>query len=255
MKETKVGSLRVCIYPDRATMGKEAAKEAASAIRFLLTEQEEVNVIFAAAPSQNEFLDALSKAEGIDWGRINAFHMDEYVGLPMGTPGSFTGFLNQAIFDRLPFKTVYRMDGAAPDPQAECRRYAALLKIHPADVVFLGVGENGHIAFNDPPVADFRDPEPMKIVQLDPTCRMQQVHDKCFASIEEVPSRAYTLTVPTMVSGKRMFCIVPGKTKAQAIRKMLLGDISINCPASILRTKAQACLYLDMDSAQEYLQG
>ena len=253
VNETKVGSLRVCIYPDRGTMGCEAAKEAAAALKELLAAKDEVNVIFAAAPSQNEFLAAIRAAEGIDWSRVNAFHMDEYVGLAIGAPASFTGFLNDAVFQRLPFKAVYHINGAAEDVEAECQRYTQLLKEHPVDIVFMGVGENGHIAFNDPPVADFNDPKVIKVVQLDDTCRMQQVHDKCFPTFDDVPAYAFSLTVPTLMSAGQLFCMVPGPTKAAAIKQMLCGEIETACPATILRTHANATLYVDADSAKEYL--
>ena len=254
IKEIKIDQLRVCIYPDRATMGGEAAKEAAAAVKALLEKKDEVNIIFAAAPSQNEFLAAIRAAEGIDWSRVNAFHMDEYVGLPIGAPASFTGFLNDAVFEKLPFKAVYHINGGAADPEAECARYAALLKEHPVDMVFMGVGENGHIAFNDPPVADFNDPKVIKVVELDDICRNQQVHDGCFPTFDDVPAHAFTLTCPTLLSAAQLFCMVPGPTKAAAIRSMLLDDITTACPATSLRNHANATLYVDADSAKDYLE-
>lgn len=254
MKTAKVGQLNVCMFPDRNAMGQYAAQEAAEFLRKIVAEKDEVNLIFAAAPSQSEFLAALCAAEGIDWGKVNAFHMDEYVGLPVGSEGSFTNFLNQAVFDQLPFKAVYRLNGAAPDPQQECERYTALLKAHPIDAVFMGVGENGHIAFNDPPVANFNDPATVKIVELDDICRTQQVHDGCFPTFDDVPTHAFTLTCPTLFSGGRLFCMVPAPTKAAAIKQMLLGEIETACPASILRTHPNATLYLDADSAKDYLE-
>ena len=254
VKELKVDQLRVCVYPTRAEMGSCAAQEAVEALKALLAQKDEVSVIFAAAPSQSEFLDSLCKAEGIDWGRVNAFHMDEYVGLAIGQEGSFTNFLNQAVFNRLPFKCVYRLNGAAESAQEECARYSALLKEHPVDIVFMGVGENGHIAFNDPPVADFKDPYMVKIVELDDICRMQQVHDKCFPTFDDVPTHAFTLTVPTLFSADRLFCMVPAATKAVAIERMLTGAIETACPASILRTHSCATLYLDADSSRLYLE-
>jgi len=254
IKETKVGQLRVCVYADRNDMGACAAQEAAEALRALVAAQDEVNLIFAAAPSQSEFLAALCAAEGIDWGKVNAFHMDEYVGLPVGSEGSFTNFLNNAVFNKLPFKGVYRLNGAAEDPQAECARYSQLLKDHPTDIVFMGVGENGHIAFNDPPVANFEDPHMVKIVELDDICRTQQVHDGCFPTFDDVPTHAFTLTCPTLFAGKQLFCMVPAPTKAVAIERMLNGEISTACPATILRNHANATLYLEPDSAKLYLE-
>lgn len=254
IKEQTVGKLRVRIFENRRDLGAYAASEAAAALRQLLQQKQEVNLIFAAAPSQSEFLEALCQEPDIDWTSVNAFHMDEYVGLSIGQAGSFTNFLNQAAFDRLPFKNVYRLNGAA-DPKEECARYAALLREHPIDAVFMGVGENGHIAFNDPPVADFHDSTAIKVVTLDDTCRMQQVHDKCFPTFDDVPKQAFTLTVPTLLSAGRLFCMVPAATKASAVARMLTGPINESCPASILRTHDNATLYLDPDSAAEYLRG
>lgn len=253
IKEMKVDQLRVCVYPNRNIMGECAAQEAIAALRKLIAEKAEVNVIFAAAPSQSEFLAGLCNAEGIDWGKVNAFHMDEYVGLPVGSQGSFTNFLNEAVFNKLPFKQVYRLNGAAEDPKEECARYTQLLKDHPTDVVFMGVGENGHIAFNDPPVADFNDPYMVKIVELDDICRMQQVHDGCFPTFDDVPTHAFTLTVPTLFGCKLVFCMVPAPTKAVAIEHMLNDAITTACPATILRNHPSATLYLDADSAKLHL--
>lgn len=248
-----IDRLDVRVYPNRDEMGRSAAREAAQAIRGLLAEQEEINLIFAAAPSQSEFLRALCAEGNIDWGRVNAFHMDEYVGLAVGQEGSFTDFLNKRVFERLPFKAVFRLNGAAEDADRECGRYAQLLRDHPVDLVFMGVGENGHIAFNDPSVADFNDSVAVKVVELERVCRMQQVHDKCFPTLEDVPERAYTLTIPARLSANRIFCMVPGQTKAAAVERMLSGQIGENCPASILRRHASAILYLDQDSAQDFL--
>lgn len=253
VKQTRIDQLNVRIYPDRDEMGCSAAREAAQAIRGLLEEKEEVNLIFAAAPSQSEFLRALCAEEGIDWGRVNAFHMDEYVGLEVGQEGSFTNFLNERVFERLPFKGVFRLNGAAEDTGEECGRYARLLHDHPVTITFMGVGENGHIAFNDPSVAKFDDSAVVKVVDLERTCRMQQVHDKCFPTLEDVPERAYTLTIPTLLSAEKIFCMVPGQTKAAAVERMLTGEIQEACPASILRRHASAVLYLDQDSAQGFL--
>ena len=254
MKEMKVDQLRVCVYENRNVMGESAAQEAIAALKALIAEKDEVNVIFAAAPSQSEFLAGLCNAEGIEWGKVNAFHMDEYVGLPVGSKGSFTNFLNEAVFNKLPFKAVYRLNGAAADPKEECVRYTQLLKDHPTDVVFMGVGENGHIAFNDPPVADFNDPYMVKVVELDDICRTQQVHDGCFPTFDDVPTHAFTLTCPTLFAGKQLFCMVPAPTKAVAIERMLNGEISTACPATILRNHANATLYLEPDSAKLYLE-
>lgn len=242
------GKLPVRIYDTRRNMGEAAAADVAACIRELLAVKQEIYMIFAAAPSQNEFLAALAAAPGIEWGRIHALHMDEYVGLPADAPQGFGNFLRAAIFDKVPFASVDYI-GTESDPEETCRRYAALLQGIQVDIVCMGIGENGHIAFNDPPVADFNDPLTIKKVALDETCRLQQVHDGCFARIEEVPRYAVTLTVPTMFRARYIFCIVPAPTKANAVRATVCGPVSEQCPASILRTHEHAILYTDSDSA------
>lgn len=174
----KQDELAVEQYASRKAMGEAAAKEVAAKIAGLQREKESVNIIFAAAPSQNEFLEALIAAPGIDWRRVNGFHMDEYIGLAADAPQGFGNFLRGRLFGRLPFGQVFYLDGQAADPQAECARYSALLAEYPADIVCLGIGENGHIAFNDPHVARFDDPVRVKVVDLDDKCRRQQVHDR-----------------------------------------------------------------------------
>ena len=251
MNELKKDQLQVKIYKTRGEMGKQAARDAGDYIREQLKTRETLNIIFAAAPSQNEFLAALKEEEGIAWNQIHAFHMDEYVGLPVGGEASFSGFLKQAIFDEIPFASVNCIRGDSPDSNEECERYAKLLAAHPVDIVFMGIGENGHIAFNDPGVADFHDLRVVKVVELDGKCRQQQVNDGCFPSFEAVPSHAFTVTIPGLVSARKLFCIVPGERKAAAVRETLCGDIGEHCPASILRQQQGACLYLDEDSARE----
>ncbi len=242
-------NLYVRVFDSRISMGREAAREASDSLRRLLDRQDTVRVMFAAAPSQNEFLDALVAADGIDWSRVHAFHMDEYIGLDPDHPAGFVNFLEARLFSRLPFGQIHRINGQADDPQAEAERYAALLAEQPVDLVFLGVGENGHIAFNDPPVADFDDPLRVKIVELDRTCRQQQVNDGCFASFDTVPTHALTVTIPTMLEAGRLLCIVPARSKADAIVRMLTEDPNTGCPATILKTHPDARLYLDPDSA------
>ena len=249
MKNLKVDNLNVKIFDTRREMGEVAAFEIKNKFCELLKEKKEINVIFAAAPSQNDVLKSLTEDKDIEWGRINAFHMDEYIGLDKDAPQGFGNFLRDHIFGLAPFKSVNYIDCTAKDPEAEARRYAKILEDNPTDVVIMGIGENGHIAFNDPPVADFNDTVLVKPVKLDEICRNQQVNDGCFAKIDDVPTHALTLTVPALVKAPYLFCIVPAPTKAWAVKETLTGSIDEHCPATILRKQANANLYLDKDSA------
>ncbi len=252
MKEFKKDKLQVKIFETRDLMGQDAAKDIAAVIRRLLAEKDEVNIIFAAAPSQNDTLGYLCSEKDIDWTRINAFHMDEYIGLPEGSPASFGQYLYDHVFGKVPFKSVNYINSTATDHQAECKRYTALLTENHPDMVLMGVGENGHIAFNDPGVASFNDSEAVKVVELDDVCRQQQVNDGCFATLDMVPKYALTLTVPTLFGADYLFCSVPAITKADAILEMLTTDqIDEHCPATILRRHDNAILYCDKDSASK----
>jgi glucosamine-6-phosphate deaminase len=244
-------------YGSRGEMGEAEAAEVSGAIRQVLDSKEYIRMIFAAAPSQNEFLGALSRDKSIDFGRVTAFHMDEYVELPVDAPQGFGNFLRDRIFAKCPFREVHYLNSLAKDPEEECRRYSELLKKEPIDIVCMGIGENGHIAFNDPGVADFRDPKAVKVVALDPVCRQQQVNDGCFTGMNEVPTHALTLTVPVLFGCKQIFCIVPAKNKANAVYASLNNSISENCPASILRNHGNAILYVDRESGArlEEIQG
>ena len=248
MKTMMRDALRVEIYDTRAEMGAAAGSFAARRIRDALAQKEEVNVIFAAAPSQNEMLAALVAAPDIDWCRVNAFHMDEYIGLSKEAPQCFGNFLKEHIFGKLPFKSVNYIDCEATDMEAECARYSALLRQYHVDIVLLGIGENGHIAFNDPPVADFQDPKLVKVVQLDPICRQQQVNDGCFAALELVPQFALTLTVPALMRASHLVCTVPAATKAWAVERTVNGEIGEHCPATAMRRHESAVLFCDRDS-------
>ena len=230
-------------------MGKGAAMDIKSAIIGLLANKDEINMIFAAAPSQNEVLAELAADKDIQWGRINAYHMDEYIGLPSGAPQAFGNFLRDRLFALVPFKSVNYIDASATDSQKECERYSAKLLANRPDIVVMGIGENGHIAFNDPHVALFDDKETVKAVALDHVCRQQQVNDGCFASLSEVPEYALTLTIPTLINTDNIFCIVPAPTKAWAVNETVTGKVDEHCPASILRTHKNATLYLDPDSS------
>ncbi len=252
IKDIQAGKLRVEIYPSRQEMGKRAAEYAADHIRRLLREKQEIHIVFAAAPSQNEFLAALAEEPDIDWGRIHALHMDEYVNLPSDAPQGFGNFLRRAIFDKVPLASIDYI-GTDPDPDETVRRYDAILRNVDVDIVFMGIGENGHIAFNDPHVADFNDPLLVKKVDLDEKCRMQQVHDGCFRTVDEVPKYAVTLTVPALFRIKDVICVVPAAAKADAVRATVTGPIYEQCPASILRTHPSAILFIDSDSGRYLL--
>ncbi|MBO5215656.1 MAG: glucosamine-6-phosphate deaminase [Clostridia bacterium] len=247
MKNFKVEKLEVTVADSRKEMGKYAADKCEQYINELLASKEHINMVFAAAPSQNEFLESLLERD-IDFSRINAFHMDEYVGLASTHNQSFGYFLTEHIFGKANFRSVNLINATAPIEEA-CAQYTQLLKDNPVDIVCMGIGENGHIAFNDPPVADFNDPFVIKKVELDEICRNQQVNDGCFANIDLVPKYALTLTVPALFSASKIVCTVPAITKAKATRRMLDGEISTECPATILRKHDCAHLFLDPDSA------
>lgn len=249
MKKMTVDKLSVEIYPNRAEMGAAAARDIKACFAELLAKKDSINVIFAAAPSQNDVLKSLREDPEIEWGRINAYHMDEYIGLSKTAPQGFGNFLREALFGRVGFASVNYIDPEAADIEAEAERYSALLLENPTDVVVMGIGENGHIAFNDPPVADFADKKVVKPVALDQVCRQQQVNDGCFATIDDVPTHALTLTVPTLMKAPRVFCIVPAPTKAWAVERTLNGEIGEACPATALRLHDSAVLYLDGDSS------
>ncbi len=249
MKELKIDNLTVKIFDTREEMGREDSRLAAEKIKKLLSEKETVNILFAAAPSQNELLDNLCEEPGIDWERINAFHMDEYIGLPADAPQSFGNYLKNRIFSKKPFRKIFYINGISDDPKVTCQKYTELLKEYPLDMGFFGIGENGHIAFNDPPVALFDDPQDVKVVELDGICRQQQVNDGCFKSLAEVPTHAITLTVPTLFKVPVIICTVPTSNKAKAVREMAYGPIASSCPASILRRHPDTTVFLDKASA------
>ena len=244
----KADKLSVNIYDTRRNMGEAAASDIASCIKKLLLQKDFIYMIFAAAPSQNEMLESLIADKEIEWNRVHALHMDEYVNLPADAPQGFGNFLRRAIFDRVPFASV-NLIGTDADSDATCRRYDALLAANKVDIVCMGIGENGHIAFNDPHVADFNDPCRIKKVDLDQKCRQQQVNDGCFQTIDQVPTHALTLTIPTLYNVENIFCVVPAATKAEAVKNTVSGPVAESCPASILRKHDKAILYTDADSA------
>ncbi|MDR2143385.1 MAG: glucosamine-6-phosphate deaminase [Treponema sp.] len=240
------GKLKVRVFDSREEMGRNAAGDAAERIKGIILKKGEATVVFAAAPSQNEVLENLKKS-GVDWKKVRALHMDEYINLPADHPAGFGNFLDRAIFKSAPFMEIYYLRDYGPEEAAD--RYAELLEKYPPDLVLLGIGENGHLAFNDPAVADFRDPKAVKVVELDDICRMQQVNDGCFASIDEVPKTALTLTMSALCKIPEKIITVPGAKKAGAVRDALAGPLSTACPASILRDYGNSVLYLDRDSA------
>ncbi|PSV24730.1 glucosamine-6-phosphate deaminase [Photobacterium kishitanii] len=249
----KKDQLSYQVYSTRQAMGKAAANYTEQLLIKLQHEQDSVRIIFASAPSQNEFLAHLKASTKIDWSKVTAFHMDEYIGLPTGAEQAFNHFIKNSLLDEVKPSAAHFINIDAQDSVQECQRYAALLQQAPIDLVCLGVGENGHIAFNDPWVADFNDKAIVKKVQLDTQCRQQQVNDGCFAALDNVPQYALTLTIPTLVNAKHMVCIVPAATKREAITAMINGEISEDLPASILRKHQSAALFLDNESGADLL--
>jgi glucosamine-6-phosphate deaminase len=245
------GRLRVEAYPTRPAMGAAAARVVSDAIRTLLARDGKASVIFASAPSQNEFLEALRADPGIDWSKLTAFHLDEYVGIAPDHPASFRRFLVDRLFSHVKVAAFHGLDGQAKDLAAECTRYAALLAQAAPALAILGIGENGHLAFIDPPVCDFAEPSSVRVVELDEPCRRQQVNDGCFPTLESVPRTALSLTVPLLMSVPRAVAIVPGPAKRAAIRAALEGPVTTACPASILRRHPDATLFLDEASAAD----
>lgn len=251
MRTRQADSLAIEIHPDRKTMGSAAATAAADHLRERLRSRGTARIIVASAPSQDELLAGLTAASGIDWSRVTVFHMDEYVGLPESHPASFRAYQKAHLLARVQPAAFHGIRGEADDLAAECERYTRLLREGLIDLLCMGIGENGHIAFNDPPVADFEDSSAIKVVELDADCRHQQVHDGCFPNFDAVPTHAFTLTCPTLMSAQRAVCVVPGPLKAAAVAAAVQGPIETACPASILRRHPDATLYLDADSAAQ----
>jgi glucosamine-6-phosphate deaminase len=242
-------NLKVNIFENRMLMGESVAIAVSEKIAVLLKSQPFVNIIFGAAPSQNEFFEALIKKE-VAWHKVNAFHMDEYLDLDANAPQGFGNFLKERLFDKVPFNTVNYLDGNTENHDLECLRYATLLEQFKTDISCLGIGENTHLAFNDPHVANFTDPVLVKRVEMDEQCRMQQVNDGCFATLEAVPTHALTLTIPALINATYAFCTVPGEKKTQAVYHTLNENISEKFPATILRQHPNAILFLDDKSSR-----
>jgi glucosamine-6-phosphate deaminase len=230
-------------------MARLAAEDGADAVRDAIASRGEANVMLATGNSQLAFLAELVQEPDVEWNRVRAFHMDEYVGLAPDHPASFQRYMRERVASQLPVKEFNYLTGNTGDPEAEAHRYESLLRAHPLDLCCCGIGENGHLAFNDPPVADFEDPHAVKIVALEPESRQQQVGEGHFATIDDVPTHAITVTIPALLAAKRLLAIVPEARKAEPVRATLDDPISTACPATILRRQAHATLYLDPESA------
>jgi glucosamine-6-phosphate deaminase len=247
----QVGTLKVEIHPDSKSSGKAAAEAAARLLRELALERDSIGVIFATGASQLDALRIMVSQREIPWNKILGFHLDEYIGLDETHPASFRRYLREHLTTRVSMREFFEIDAGSPDPDAACRRYVERLREGDPQLCLLGIGENGHLAFNDPEEADFHDPADMKAVTLDWACRQQQVAEGWFESVEEVPQRALTLTIPALFRTPRLIVSVPGRRKAQIVRRTLEEAVSTNCPATVLRTHPAATLYLDPESAAE----
>jgi glucosamine-6-phosphate deaminase len=236
------------VFGDRISLGQAAAEQAAAAIRRAIAERGQARIIAATAASQLEFLDALTKAPGIAWSKVEVFHLDEYIGLPVTHPGSFRKMLLEQLVGKTGITHYHLLDGDVADPSEVVQRAGKELASMPIDIAFLGIGENGHIAFNDPP-ADFETEEPYIIVNLDKACRQQQVGEAWFADISKVPRQAISMSARQILKAREILAVVPGPRKAEAVKLCLEGTISPMAPASILRTHANATVYLDQASA------
>lgn len=249
VKTHTVERLQVRVHPDTVTLARLAAEDAATALRAAVAARGVAHAMFATGNSQLAFVDTLVRSTvDVPWSRVVVFHMDEYVGVGPDHPASFQRWIRERIVGRARPAVAHYLDGMA-DPGDECRRYAELLERHPLDLCCLGIGENGHLAFNDPPVADFEDPLDLKVVDLDVASRLQQVHEGHFPTVDAVPRSAVTVTIPALLRAESVLAIVPEARKAEPVRAALVGPLSTDCPASILRRQANAVLYLDSESA------
>lgn len=251
IKSTQIDTIEVEIYSTALSVGEAAALYVSNKMNQYLEEEENVNIVFATGASQFTFLDALKTESPVDWSRVTVFLLDEYVGLSENHPASFRKYLRQRILDEVNPGRIYFLNGDANDITAEIQRYVDLLKLHPIDIACLGIGENGHLALIDPHIADFDDPEIVKIVQLDNVSRMQQVKEGWFNSIEDVPREAVSLTIPAIMQARTISCVVPEERKAEPVYRTLYGEISPDCPASILRKHHDVKLFLDRFSAEK----
>ena len=245
------GGIKVRVFPTAKAAGQAAAESAAAALRTLGAERKAIGVIFATGASQLETLHALTSLLDLPWEKVHGFHMDEYIGIGENHPASFRRYLREHLSSRVPMAAFHAIDGSAPDLEEVRRGYMQKLSEADPQICLLGIGENGHLAFNDPHEADFNDPEPMKIVTLDRACREQQLAEGWFPSFDQVPERALTLTIPALLRVPTLIASVPGKRKAASVRRTLRGELSVECPASILRTHPDVTIFLDPESASE----
>jgi glucosamine-6-phosphate deaminase len=250
-RDEMIDGLRVVVHADATSLAVTAAREAAAVMNEAVARRGVVHAMFATGNSQLAFVAALvGSTLDAPWDRTVVFHMDEYVGVGADHPAGFRRWIRSRIGEAAPVLAAHYLDGLAPDPAAECARYASLLAAHPLDLCCLGIGENGHLAFNDPPVADFADPRDVKVVELEPACRLQQVNEGHFPGLDDVPARAITVTIPALLRAGRVLAVVPERRKAEPVAVALTGPISPACPASALRTISHASVYLEPDSAR-----
>ncbi len=242
--------MEIIVGMSKAEMAQKAAERAGARIREAIAERRSARVIFATGASQFEFLDALVKMWGIDWTKVTGFHLDEYVGLPVTHKASFRAYMRERLVARTPkpMRAFIEVNGEAANPERECARLQRLIRKRPIDLACIGIGENGHLAFNDPP-ADFDADCAYKVVELDQTCRMQQVGEGWFNSIEEVPTHAYSMTIREIMSARAIVCTCPDERKAKAVAATVEGPITNMCPASILRRHPDSSLYIDRPAA------
>jgi glucosamine-6-phosphate deaminase len=249
-KAEKFGGATVFRHPDVSAMSRAAADQAAALMRAAVRERGVANVMFATGNSQLRFLDALvTDTPDVPWADTVVFHMDEYVGVGPDHPAGFQKYIRERIVDRTAPRSAYYVEGLG-DAEAECTRYTDLLRAHPLDLCCLGIGENGHLAFNDPPVADFDDPLDVKVVELDTACRQQQINEGHFPDLASMPTHAITVTIPALLRAAQVLAIVPEERKAEPVRAALTGPISTACPASALRTIDHATVHLEPASAR-----
>jgi glucosamine-6-phosphate deaminase len=249
-KSFRVDDLTVQVYDSEAEMSQEAAKVVQQYLQDVVRRQNTARLLLATGNSQIQFLQALIELGGVDWDKITCFHLDEYLGIAANHPASFRYYLRERVEQQIHPQQFHYIEGDTLQPLLECDRYTQLLQTQPIDLCFLGIGDNGHIAFNDPDVADFQDPYMVKLVKLDQHNRQQQVNTGYFPNIINVPQYAFTVTIPLICSARKIICLAPTKRKAKIVQTMLHGDITNNCPASILRQQPQATLFLDIDAAQ-----